>query len=422
MSTLHGSWILDHTQGYLFIWGEAWRTMDSLESSDDDSVEIPFHPLRINKKELLSSLKSHNIALDKLLELDKSGQRITANSKIFKEKWQTQIITVPTQTGADEEELLPVLSGKMLSDTIDTSTLSLYLWQVEGFRLNPLEAGKFLQALPLGSLQQSDAFLGGELRFWSQIYRWSLDLLARGKFLPGLSHQEDGKVRSCWTPLLDSSVDQARLAKFSQLMPLGCRAYQLDPDNPKLEEPQELLLGFLTDILDVQLRNCIDDNILPDKELLVHSWLQSLGQDYASLEAEDTEVKRIETAINNWTLPVQDYLVNYADHKLKQNEFRTCLVLTPPLPGEINWGHFDWKLEYYLQAIDDAEFLIDAETIWQNPIEYLDIQGRTIERPQETLLKGLGLAARVYPTLESSLQESNPLQCKINPIQVYEFI
>ncbi|NES87113.1 MAG: DEAD/DEAH box helicase, partial [Moorea sp. SIO2B7] len=33
-----------------------------------------------------------------------------------------------------------------------------------------------------------------------------------------------------------------------------------------------------------------------------------------------------------------------------------------------------------------------------------------------------GLAARVYPTLESSLQESNPLQCKINPIQVYEFI
>jgi hypothetical protein len=85
---------------------------------------------------------------------------------------------------------------------------------------------KFLTSLPLGAANEENAFLGGDLRFWSQIARWSLDLLSRSKFLPILERQRDNTVIASWRSLLDSAVDSSRLEKFAALMPAACRTYQ----------------------------------------------------------------------------------------------------------------------------------------------------------------------------------------------------
>ncbi len=99
-------------------------------------------------------------------------------------------------------------------------------WRVEGFCLNPSEAVKFLAAIPLNAAKGEDAFLGGDLRFWSQVSRWSLDLISRCKFLPRIQRQSDGAFAAKWQVLLDSAVDGTRLEKFSADMPLVCRTYQ----------------------------------------------------------------------------------------------------------------------------------------------------------------------------------------------------
>ena len=75
-----------------------------------------------------------------------------------------------------------------------------------------------------------------------------------------------------------------------------------------------------------------------------------------------------------------------------------------------------------MQAADEAEFLVDATTIWNNSVERLAYAGRTIELPQETLLSGLGLASKLYPLIEPSLQAQRPQSCQLNPLQAYEFI
>jgi hypothetical protein len=66
--------------------------------------------------------------------------------------------------------------------------------------------------------------------------------------------------------------------------------------------------------------------------------------------------------------------------------------------------------------------LVDATTIWNNSVERLAYAGRTIELPQETLLSGLGLASKLYPLIEPSLQAQRPQSCQLNPLQAYEFI
>ncbi|MEC4983234.1 MAG: DEAD/DEAH box helicase [Oscillatoria sp. PMC 1068.18] len=408
MATLHGSWIDEGTQSYFFLWGEKWRSQASVENSAV-TVGTPTHPYGMSYQELTDFLLSRKLALSK-------SSKSSANK-------QALIATLPSQN--KKAELLPVLSGTML-----TGTETLTRWKVEGFCFNSSEISSFLQALPLSSFQATDAYVGAELNFWSQIQRWSLDLIARSKFLPGIHLDTQGNQISCWQPLLDSSVDQARLENFAKIMPGACRAYRpiktKDRDSsasqPEFPKPKELILDFLRSLIDARLRSWLTNNPPSKADSALEQWLNSLSQTSAKFEAEPTAGKRLETAITNWTYPVKDYLVTPASTEVEQNQFRVSLSLVPPTKGEINWGQLDWKLQYGLQAIDDPEFIIDAKYIWQHPVEQLSYQERIIKQPQETLLKGLGLASRLYPAIEASLDSKQPQFCQLNPIEVYQFI
>lgn len=391
MSILHGSWIVKPANSYFFLWGETWRNLEASSVSQ--------HPFNLTLQELQAFLQSQHLYSDSLSQ----------------DKWQTETINLPSQKIARKKEFTPFLSEQFTDDTLEKKSVVLQTWQVAGFRLNPNETIQLLQALPLGNLQEGNSYLGDDLRFWTHIYRWSLDLLARGKFLPGLSRQES-EFKGQWYPLLDSSSDRARFAKFLQLMPAVCEAYDFEGQNDKA---QELLLGFLREILDAQIRPWLA-SISPPKEPFIEPWLKSLTQVSSDFTASEKEVKRIETALYNWTLPVRDSLATPTNQKLGQDRFQISFSLQPPISNSD--GEQIWHLQYYLQALDNPEFLVDAQTIWQNPIDSLVFQGRTIEHPQETFLKGLGLASRIYPLIEESLQQEQPKGCELNSIQVYEFI
>ena len=447
MAILHGTWIPGESRGHLFVWGETWRTMTSVETASSD--EASSHPFAMTQAEVTSFLRSHSLSIGKFLEAsggDRKGSR-GGVSESKPHRWQTQVLALPTQASSTSEVPYPILSVKSIQGSTDAPPLVLQLWKVEGFCLEPLEAVKFLQALPLGSFKASDAYVGGELRFWSQVMRWSLDLLSRCKFLPGLYRQLNGDVVARWQPLLDSAVDQARLEKFTQLMPSACRTYQgmgnsgfplairgngesptpysLLPTPYLPPEPEELLLGFLSSVIDAQVRNWVEAQALPTAESPVQEWLRMLSEQPSltlstasnTLEAPTEAVTRLETALSTWTTPVQQNLVAPTSQRFGQNLFRTGFSLQPPASGETNW-----RLEYCLQAVDNPEFLVDATTIWSQPVERLEYQGRTIEQPQETFLKGLGLATRLYPPIEPSLHERRPHSCELTPVEVYEFI
>ncbi|HEY9614675.1 DEAD/DEAH box helicase, partial [Allocoleopsis sp.] len=456
MAILQGSWISRETGGHLFIWGEIWRTKASLGSSTSKGALS--HPFAMTQAELTSFLRFHRLSIDQFVETSGNSRqgRHQEMQQSKPDKWQTQVITLPTQTSS-KEGVYPLLSSKSSLEGKDDLPLEWQLWEVEGFCLEPMEAVKLLQALPLGSFQAADTYVGGSLRFWSQVTRWSLDLLSRCKFLPGLYRQPNGKVVARWQPLIDSAIDQARLDKFTQLMPFACRAYQTvetateengttEADTSRQEdkgsssqisassqppttnlkskiqhlkfrEPQELLLGFLSSVIDAQVRNWVEAQTLPEAESPVQEWMRSLCSTSDTLEAPAEATARLEAALQTWTTPVQQNLVVSTSQSFRQNLWRTCFALKPPASEETNW-----QLEYCLQAVDNPDFLVGAKTIWSQPAERLQYQGRTIEQPQETFLRGLGLATRLYPPIELSLHQPRPESCELTPIEVYEFI
>ncbi|ELR96981.1 DEAD/DEAH box helicase [Gloeocapsa sp. PCC 73106] len=359
MPTLHGSWILAPASCSFFLWSETWRPPIGLEEG--------IHPYCLSQDALSQSFN-------------------------WEQNWSSLTLSLPSRE-------LPLLSGQVALES-----LPLKPWRVEGFNLTPHEAIAFLASLPLNSLPQENEYIGEDLRFWCHIYRWSLDLLVRRKFIPGIIEQTPETLQTLWQPLLDNTIDQARLAKFTRLMPRVCSQYE---PNQSFSS-QVLLLSALITLVDVQIRHSLDSS---------GKWLQTIFQKQATFSACDQDLQSLKTTLHNWTLPRQEYIVSNPNYQLGQNQFRLCLVLTPPLEKTE-----DWRLAYSLQALDAPELRLDGATIWRHPVSQLLYQGRIIEQPQETLLKGLGLAARLFPPIRESLEEKQPVSCTLSYIQVYEFI
>ncbi|WAL58338.1 DEAD/DEAH box helicase [Thermocoleostomius sinensis A174] len=494
MAILHGSWISSSDQalaestpdsytddrdgGYFLIWGEIWRRVEPIAAESNAVAAPAIHPFVMTVDELLELLRSKHqsqqlqwsvadVPIDAPIAADSRGHNRRAKSShstktaisLPPDRWQTVSLMLPTYQlptpSTQTIALLPQHSAAQGQLDLETSilessiaasesdhphhslSLSLCPWQIQGLRLTVTEALQVLQSLPLSSVQGEEfSWLGSDLRFWSHVARWQLDLLARAKFLPTLEQHAAMQVR--WHVLIDSSVDQDRLEHFTRQMPSVCRAYVLSgatqfeakneietaangvhpsthPATAVLSPAPPILLSFLNQAIDAQVRAVASSQAMPSsasfpKDIALREWLQALG-DKPTIDSEPAKLERLVTSLTSWTAPLQ--------HQLNQrlNAFRTCFYLHPPTAGQQ-----DWTLEYFLQAANDPDFLVSARTVWNNPVERLDYMGRTIDQPQETLLAGLGLASRLYPVLEPSLQVSQPHACQLHPLQVYEFI
>jgi hypothetical protein len=250
MAILHGSWLLNHQGNYLFIWGETWRSITAIDSPITD---INYHPYAMGQAELkkflisLQQSQQLNWEFPATNEPPKSTAKTSeATPKVRTKKstktqsienttptssslWKNHIIALPTNILESTNQLIPLHSATTLEDTTEIASLYLYPWQVEGFCLKSSEAFAFLQALPLGG--DPDSFLGSDLRFWSHVSRWTLDLLARGKFLPALANLNNSTT-AIWQPLLDSPTDQNRPAvgrcrRWNPSSGSGCAAWRL---------------------------------------------------------------------------------------------------------------------------------------------------------------------------------------------------
>lgn len=455
MAVLHGSWI--SSQGF-FLWGETWRRSEWIPLSDI----APEHPYLLPISGLRDLLQQQG--LSRFLAAVSARPRTMPCQIALPSCLQT------LESGATTA--LPIYSlapttAELATETSDAATtLSLQTWQIQGWILDVAAMLTLLRSLPLNWTDADESnWIGDDLRFWAHQERWSLDLLTRAKVLPSfeldpITPQNPPQTR--WQPLLDSAVDQQRLRQFSQRMPQVCCQYQgLDPapnqpsasasqhistqdpstqntdvaDSPDavveqgaVPTPQSLLLDFLAATLDHQVRQIVAGLPCPPlnpkgrtqgaKLHPLQQWLQALGTPSGRLEVSEAILQPLQACLNEWKTPIQTLLA-------QTSQYRACFVLQTPTdlkPDDPVAVEGDWRLDFALQAADDPSFLIRATTLWNSPVERLALQGRVIHHPQETLLSGLGLASRVYPFLERSLQNQRPFACALNPIQAFEFI
>ncbi|AHB88253.1 helicase SNF2 family [Thermosynechococcus sp. NK55a] len=358
MAILHGTWLLGPAPQF-FIWAEEWRSLTQVITPWEPPA-IPVYPYATQSKIPI-------------------GETACPSSTS---------IALPAQIQG--HQLLPPPLAALKGEP-------LFLWQVPGWAIPATAVLAQLHQLSLHD--PNGGSIGEDLRYWLHVSRWLLDLIVRGQYLP---------TPEGWRILLTHGGDRDRFREFSRQMPDLCRCYQANGE--ALQFPphaSDLLADFLQHTLQGYLHTALADLELPKVGLAKeHShWLAFLktGQ---TTELPPPLIERL----HRWQEPYREQLD-------LRPQWRLALQLVPPETAD-----GDWHLAFGLQTEGETDTMLTAAAIWQCTQEALLYQGQVLWQPQETLLRGLGLASRIYRPLDRSLQERSPLGLTLHTTEVYAFL
>ena len=123
-------------------------------------------------------------------------------------------------------------------------------WEVPALALAVDGMLDLLLALP--ERAQRGVAVGDSLRFLAQAGKFALELLARGRLLPGLDRRADGWVAG-WRAVTDDPLDADRVRLLADAMPpVLCAELPCDPEAGVA--PRRLISDLLNAVVDASAR------------------------------------------------------------------------------------------------------------------------------------------------------------------------
>jgi len=399
--TLHGTWIKQDSSGSgsFLVWGEQ-KFPEVLTKPRGRRPKILRHPYADSPEDIIEIL--HN--LSESLMLDKYKPDISDGEAV---------LTLPVIGGTPIPSRQTVMELKGKPGMADC--------RIDAVYLSTPDALELLSAVPLHAYDLP-CRLGADIRFWSAAAKFAFHLISQQRFLPMLREGAEDGFTAFWEPVLDDPADAEKLRKLIRMMPDACRSVKsvtCAKDTTELPEPHpaQLILDFLQDGIDTWARSRAGRSLVSGipkglKDKAVIRWLNALTEPNGTFQAPDLEsgLTHLCTSLTDW----RDAGIVSRDHLEK---FRTCFRLEPPEDGDD-----DWALRYFLQAVDDPSLLIPANVIWRERGETLRYLNSELESPQERLLTGLGMAARMFTPIERSLRQARPEACSLPASEAYQFL
>jgi non-specific serine/threonine protein kinase len=338
-------------------------------------------------------------------------------------------------------------------------------WLVPSIGLGPMAALDLLLGLPAaGSASDSQRHarvaIGDSLRFLAEAGKLALELVARGRLLPGLARREQEWV-AWWRTMPVDPEDMERVGMLVAAMPPLARA---EISFAEQSNAAEALVGdLLGAVVDACARSFLADGLTAGggrrhskrRPPVVDAWVAALTDRDPVIDGDERELAVLAEELDEWRQAGE----RYAEHRM----FRTCFRLCEPDEsaewpggepdvdsnggvgangdGECNGGSGEcnggsgplgidgerpladpWRVEFLLQAKDDPSVLIPAEEVWSSNGSGLQALGHRLADPQERLLGGLGHALRLWPALEPALREAAPTGIDLMPQEAIAFV
>jgi SNF2 family DNA or RNA helicase len=390
---LHGSW----SDGVFFVWSESANPAPRPRGR---RPRVPSHP--------------HAASPDRLREVMKT---LAPSGDWDDVPTAKRVILLPS--GAHGPQLPPWLVPEAAD--VDTEVeLHLSPWKVNGLALDVLAALDLLVTLPLQEI--GTRRWGADVRYWGVVAKVALEILAHHKYLPGLEESE-GQYRAVWLPVMDDPNDRARLRALAQAMPPVCRALFTTDDfqTDQAPAPHALLEGFIKQVTDRTVRGWGWSRLDRRRRSplgIAGVWWSALWDDDGEVMVPVAQRRELLHMFDAW----QDWMGQLRG--AADAGFRLCFRLEPPEvdPETEQVTSSDWQLRYMLQASDDPSLLVPAGQVWSARGSTLRILNRKFEGAQEHLLTGLGLAARLFPPIMTSLRTARPQACRLSVDEAYAFL
>ena len=291
-------------------------------------------------------------------------------------------------------------------------------WNIETLTFDdPYLAFDFLLGLPE---QPPHGFaFGSSLRFWIEVAKFSLELIAREQFIPSIKAGKQD-FRAAWVAVI-TEEDSERVRTLSEAMPPSCRAFQ-DKEESQMLSPTDLVLSFVNRTVDAFIRKSLASTSLipprrgrrPKVVPLSEQWLYALSTDNPVLVASREELNSFSSEMQAWLAQLRPVAPDAP--------FRACFRLEPPSESGEEENGGGWVIRFFLQAKEDRSLLVPAEAVWKTRSSTLTYLKRKFKNPQEQLLADLGKASRLFLELERSLQTARPVGLELETEQAYSFL
>ncbi|KAA0214179.1 MAG: DEAD/DEAH box helicase [Leptolyngbya sp. PLA3] len=260
--------------------------------------------------------------------------------------------------------------------------------------------------------------LGDSVRFFVTAARVGRHLLVQQRFVPMLWQLPSGELRGSWHPWLNDNQTAERVGMLVRAMPPAARA-SADEWN---HDPARIVEAFLGVMIDAEARRALIAADMfdtvgardPSKDVRV-AWMQGLLGESIGVPAPAGERSEMVRQVRRW--------IGALEERGESSEWRLLLRMHEPVGAE---GRPDeqaeWVLSFHLQDAEQGELVVNADEVWMLSGESLTLGGRSLESPTDLLLAELGRASRLFPRLESVLDESEPTHMRLSTKQAYEFL
>ncbi|HEX6509614.1 MAG TPA: DEAD/DEAH box helicase [Chloroflexota bacterium] len=296
--------------------------------------------------------------------------------------------------------LLPAVEGRPLSSNEGTEDATLTAIPIDTVAISPIDA--MFQLLTLDPEEQ----MGEDLRFWQIAARFTLELLARERYVPAIND----KNVALWQPVLTGN-DRNRFARMARAMPPVCRALLPQGAPPS---GTTVLESFLQASVDALCRQSLQRwepsvpaRVSQGNRAQAYIWLLSLTRprdERATIKID----QRLRGSVKRWLEPLQ-IVANEA--------FKTAFRLESPANPRA-----PWILRFFLQSVDDPSLMIPVGQIWKQRGHGWNQVRSKQGRPQEKLLADLGLAMRIFQPLERALKTAHPEVAHLSVQQAHVFL
>jgi len=399
MNVLHANWNTN-AAGNLHLWGETSETpaaAKKLKRRSAKALQSRLHPFALEGAELKNAIAA--VAGSLIAESGKSG------------KLKLHLPSIGE---------FPASSPQLIRDQDESPKMAkeLKLWEVPTAKLEPGLALDFL--LSLSNESAPDIALGDSIRFWAETAKFAIELIVQQRFFPWLLQEKANQVsyRASWTAYLSES-DFDRLELLAKALPPVCRAAKSD-DSDTPPAPMKLLMDFLNRVIDHYIRGQLQSADLrwqsaknrQQKQSAAEEWLRALSSEDSILHISTKEADAFAQKLDSWLQQIRP--------SPTVAPFRVCFRLEPPDAEKPK--NEPWTIRYYLQANDDRSLLIPAAKVWARASDTLTFLQRKFENPQERLLADLAKAARLFPTIETSLRTARPSGLHLDTQQAYHFL
>jgi len=296
-------------------------------------------------------------------------------------------------------------------------------WSITAYPLLPREAMDLLCLCVGKRTLASGVVVGQDLGYWTATLRFAGSLVARQRYLPGLTREED-EYRARWEPIYDGGDGEALIALARRMPPVARALGGPDLTAPPSTSNVSCLKQFVASAVDHLVRSAASGPLKgapmgrgrqPAFVSVHDAWMYALRSPEGTVHGEPAELARLAAQIAEWRRPLAVSATS---------PVRLCFRLEEPEQSArpVPRPEGMWYVHYLLQAREDPSLLIPVQQAWNGGRRRIPALGGDTARIGEYLLSALGQAAGICPHIAASLKRARPAGHELDTHGAHEFL